>query len=46
MDEAGHGVDIRVTGYQFADSVDLRKRFSWHVVEGTATGASAGGRGR
>jgi hypothetical protein len=37
IDDGGHGVDIRVTGYQFPDAVDPRKRHSWHMVEGTVT---------
>lgn len=35
----GHGIDIRVTGYQFPDADDPAKRFSWHVLEGRATSA-------
>jgi hypothetical protein len=27
---------LRVTGYQFPDAQDLRKRYSWHTVEGQA----------
>ncbi|GAB1641400.1 hypothetical protein [Krasilnikovia sp. MM14-A1259] len=37
IDAAGHGVDLRVTGYQFPDAEDLAQRHSWHMVEGTAT---------
>ena len=34
---AGYGVDMRVVGYQFPDADDPVKRYSWHMVEGTAT---------
>jgi hypothetical protein len=37
IDDAGYGIDIRVTGYQFPDAVDPRKLHSWHMVEGTAS---------
>jgi hypothetical protein len=37
IDAAGHGVDLRVTGYQFPDAESLAQRYSWHMVEGTAT---------
>lgn len=29
-------LSIRVTGYQFPEAEDPRKRFSWHMVEGEA----------
>ncbi|MEV5825080.1 hypothetical protein AB0L25_05830 [Spirillospora sp. NPDC052242] len=35
FDASGHGVELRVTGYQFPD--DPAKRYSWHMVEGGAT---------
>jgi hypothetical protein len=34
IDGDGHGVELHVTGYQFPDADDPRKRFSWHVVQG------------
>nr|WP_204013828.1 hypothetical protein [Virgisporangium aurantiacum] len=37
MGVAGHGVDVRVVGYQFPDADDPAKRFSWHMVEVSAT---------
>ncbi|MFV2176180.1 hypothetical protein ACFHW2_21830 [Actinomadura sp. LOL_016] len=36
IDVVGHGVELRVTGYQFPDAEDLARRHSWHMVEGTA----------
>jgi hypothetical protein len=27
---------LRITGYQFPDAEDLRKRYSWHMAEGEA----------
>ncbi|WP_026402601.1 WapI family immunity protein [Actinomadura rifamycini] len=35
IDASGHGVELRVTGYQFPD--DPARRYSWHMVEGSAT---------
>lgn len=40
FDRDGHGVDLRVTGYQFPDAEDARKRYSWHMVEGVAVSAT------
>lgn len=37
IDEAGYGVELRVTGYQFPDAEDPGQRYSWHMVEGTAS---------
>jgi hypothetical protein len=34
IDGDGHGLEVRVTGYQFPDAADPGKRFSWHMVEG------------
>jgi hypothetical protein len=34
---AGHGIDVQVVGYQFPDADDPAKRYSWHMVEGSAT---------
>ena len=31
-----NGLDVRVTGYQFPDALDLAKRSSWHMVGGEA----------
>jgi hypothetical protein len=36
LDDTGHGVELHVTGYQFPDAEDPRKRCSWHVVHGRA----------
>lgn len=36
IDATGHGVELRVTGYQFPEAEDLALRHSWHMVEGTA----------
>ena len=36
-DDAGTFLDLHVAGYQFPDAEDLGQRFSWHVVEGSAT---------
>jgi hypothetical protein len=33
----GNALDIRVVGYQFPDATDLARRYSWHMVEGSAT---------
>lgn len=33
-DAMGHGVEVRVTGYQFPDADNARQRYSWHMVEG------------
>lgn len=35
-DATGHGVELRVTGYQFPEAEDPRQRYSWHMVEGHA----------
>ena len=35
-DATAHGVEVRVTGYQFPDAEDPQQRYSWHVVEGHA----------
>jgi hypothetical protein len=35
FDSAGHGVDLRVVGYQFPEPEDPM-HFSWHMIEGTA----------
>jgi hypothetical protein len=34
IDGDGHGLEARVTGYQFPDAANPNKRFSWHMVEG------------
>src|SRR5690348_9502166 len=34
--ESADALVLRVTGYQFPDAEDLRKRYSWHMVEGEA----------
>ena len=31
----GNHLSLRISGYQFADSADVRKRFSWHMVNGS-----------
>ncbi|WP_426507305.1 WapI family immunity protein [Dactylosporangium sp. McL0621] len=33
----GHGVALRVVGYQFPDADAPAQRFSWHMLEGSAT---------
>jgi hypothetical protein len=33
----GNALDIRVVGYQFPDATDLARRYSWHMVQGSAT---------
>ncbi|MCP9620812.1 hypothetical protein FOH10_25670 [Nocardia otitidiscaviarum] len=36
IDSEGHGVELRIVGYQFPDAADLRIRRSWLVIEGSA----------
>jgi hypothetical protein len=33
----GNALEIRVVGYQFPDATDLARRYSWHMVQGSAT---------
>jgi hypothetical protein len=37
----GNALEISVVGYQFPDAEDLAKRYSWHMLKGTATVAEA-----
>jgi hypothetical protein len=37
MGAEGHGVALQVVGYQFPDADDPAQRFSWHMLEGSAT---------
>jgi hypothetical protein len=32
----GDSLSLRVSGYQFPDAADLRKRYSWHMISGEA----------
>jgi hypothetical protein len=32
----GNALEIRVVGYQFPDATDLARRYSWHMVQGSA----------
>ncbi|MCX4404438.1 MULTISPECIES: hypothetical protein [unclassified Streptomyces] len=36
IDSDGHGIELRVTDYQFPDAAHMGKRRSWLIVEGTA----------
>lgn len=36
-DPDGNHLALRVTGYQFPDAEDPQQRYSWHMVEGSAS---------
>lgn len=40
-DVSGDSLRLAVVGYQFQNAEDLRKRYSWHEVEGEATVAGS-----
>jgi hypothetical protein len=37
FDASGNDFELHIVGYQFPDAEDPQKRFSWNMVEGSAT---------